>query len=337
MKNELLQVPELVGIEPSKADKIKKAFEPMVNMLSEFEYAYNELMSVPESEITLELTEKYKRLRLDIGKIRIETGKTKDKQKEYIKLEDKAIMGVHNILVWAVKEKEDNLKSREDFFKIKEEKRLSKLQSDRVELLSEFVEDANERDLSKFEEDEFQALLTIKKQQHEDKLEAEKQAEIERLNKIKAEAEERQRIREENEKLKKQAEIERKKAELDAKKRAEIERVRLEKEAKEKKDRERKEKELREEKEKFEREERLKREKLERELQEKRDAEIKAEKEREALIQLELSKGDEDKLNDLINDLKSLKTKYEFKSSKNKKMYSDVRLLIDKVINHIIN
>jgi hypothetical protein len=40
---------------------------------------------------------------------------------------------------------------------------------------------------------------------------------------------------------------------------------------------------------------------------------------------------------DLLFDLEALKTKYSFKSDKNKKMYSETITLINKVINHINN
>ncbi len=63
--------------------------------------------------------------------------------------------------------------------------------------------------------------------------------------------------------------------------------------------------------------------------------EIKAKQEAEAKKQDELNKGDKAKVNDLINDLNQLKTKYTFKSAKNNRMYSDVGLLIGKVVNHI--
>jgi hypothetical protein len=56
-----------------------------------------------------------------------------------------------------------------------------------------------------------------------------------------------------------------------------------------------------------------------------------------ARIEAELKKGDSDKVKDLINDLEALKTKYSFESKKNKKMYNDVNLLIDKIVSHIIN
>ena len=62
---------------------------------------------------------------------------------------------------------------------------------------------------------------------------------------------------------------------------------------------------------------------------------IESERKEQERIQDELNKGDEAKFNDLVKDLKDLKTKYEFKSEKNKKMYQDVGSLMDKVIEHI--
>jgi hypothetical protein len=172
-----IETPELDLIPKDKSQQIKETFEPMSKLLAGFESAYNELIKEASGEITHEITAKAKRLRLDIAQVRIQTGKLKDKQKEYIKLEDKAIMGVHNILVWAVKEKEDKLKEIEKHFEIQEQKRLEKLQRDRKIILSEYVDDAHERDLAKFAEDEFQALLSSKKQQYIDRIAAEKKAE----------------------------------------------------------------------------------------------------------------------------------------------------------------
>jgi len=341
-----IESPELQGIEESKANQIKKTFEPMAKMLSEFEESYNELVIDASEEITQDITIRAKRLRIDIGKVRVETGKLKDKQKEYIKLEDKAIMGVHNILVWAVKEKEDKLKEIEKHFEIQEKKRLEKLQSDRYKKLRLYVEDAHERDLAKFADDEFEALLAIKKKEQEDRIAAEKKAEEERIAKDKAEAEERERIRKENEQLRKEAEERERRAKIEAEKRAKEERERQAKAEAERKEREEKEKKERAEyesklkaereaREKIEREEKEKREKLEAELKAKQEAEQKAKEDEEDRLQSELNKRDADKVKDLISDLETFKTKYTFKSSKNKSLYSDVIALIDKVINHI--
>ena len=330
MKNEIvkLDTPEMAVIEKSKAEQIKATFEPMAEMLVGFEERYNKLMGIPLEDITIDLTKEYKRLRLDVGRVRIDTGKAKDKAKEYLKLEDKAIMGIHNILVWAVKEKEDNLKERENYFEIQEQKRLEALQLERVEKLFPYVEDAHERDLAKFADDEFEALLSMKKKEQEDRIAAEKKAEEERIAKEKAEAEKRKRIAEENEQLKKEA-IERERlAKIESEKREE-------KERKERAEYEAKLKAEREAKEKIEREEKAKREKLEAELKAKEEAERKAKEEEAARLQAELNKGDTEKVKDLIADLEALKTKYSFKSAKNIKMYADVGLLINKVVSHI--
>lgn len=337
MKTEIvkLETPELEGLEKSKADKIKETFEPMAKMLSEFEEQYNNILSESKNEITQELTAKAKRVRLDIGKVRIETGKLKDKQKEYIKLEDRAIMGVHNILVWAVKEKEDNLKEIENHFEIQEKKRLEALQSERAEKLSKYVEDAHERKLSDMEEDVWNAYYQSKKKEYEDRIEAEKQAEKERIAKEKAEAEERERIRKENEKLKKEAEERERIARIEQEKREKEEADRKAKEEAERKEREEKE---RKEREKYEAElkaEKERAEKARKELEEKAEAERKAKQEEEARIQSDLKKGDSEKVKDLINDLKELKTKYSFKSKKYQSIYNGVNELIDKVIKYI--
>lgn len=337
MTNQVVKfdAPELSGIEASKADQIKKTFEPMAQMIAEFEGKYNEIISESEQEITKELTAKAKRVRLDIGRVRIETEKLRKKEKEEYLRAGKAIDGVSNILKWAISDKENKLKEIEDFFEIQEQKRLEALQAERVEQLSTYVEDAHERNLSDMDDDVWQAYLSAKKKEYEDRIEAEKKAEAERIAKEKAEAEERERIRKENERLRKEAEERERQAKIEAEKRALEEKVRREKEQAERKAREEKERKEREAYEAKLKAEREQREKVQRELEAKAEADRKAKEEEEARIQNELSKGDADKVQDLITDLEALKLKYVFKSAKNKKMYEDVGVLIGKVVNFI--
>jgi hypothetical protein len=182
-KNELVKfdAPELSVIEKSKAEQIKATFEPMAKMLSEFEEKFNEIIKNSEKEVTKEITIKAKRLRIDIGKVRIETDKIrKDQKDEYLRA-GKAIDGVANILKWAVTDKENKLKEIEDYFEIQEKKRLELLQIERVEKLQKYVEDAHERDLSSMDTDVFDIYLAGKKKEFEDKIEAKKKAEQERI------------------------------------------------------------------------------------------------------------------------------------------------------------
>lgn len=52
-------------------------------------------------------------------------------------------------------------------------------------------------------------------------------------------------------------------------------------------------------------------------------------------IEAELSKGDEEKFNDLVQDLIDLKRKYNFKSETYQKKNNTVQLLIDKIVLHV--
>lgn len=230
---------------------------------------------------------------------------------------------------------EADLKEIEDYAEIKEQERLADIQKERLELISPYVEDTTGLDLASMPDDVWTPYLQSKIKAHEERLEAERKAEEERIAKEKAENEERERIRKENEQLKKEAEERERLAKIEREKRESERKTREEKERKERESYESKIKAEREERQRIELEERAKREKLEAELKAKKEAEQKAIQEQERLKELELSKGDEDKVKDLIADIESLKTKYSFKSKKNQKTYAQTSSLLDKVVNHI--
>jgi hypothetical protein len=327
-----LDTPELNAVEESKALQIKNTFEPMSKMLAEFEGSFESVVLESKEEITKDVVKKAKRLRLDISKVRIETEKARKSQKEQYLLAGKAIDGVSNILKWAVSEKEEKLKEIENHFENLEKSRLAKLQVSRASDISEYLEDAEERDLSSMEQDVWEAYFESKRKAHFDRIEAEAKAEKDRIEKEEAEAKEREAIRKENERLKAEAE-EREKAESERKQKELAEQQKREKaEAEEKAKHEAELKKQREEQEKARLAEQQKREKAEAELKSKEEAERKVKEEAYQKEQAELSKGDSDKVSDLVNDIESLKTKYTFKSSKNKAMYVSVVKLLEKVI-----
>ncbi|MGB3465654.1 MAG: hypothetical protein WBA74_10300 [Cyclobacteriaceae bacterium] len=68
----------LGGIEQSRALQIKKTFEPMVNMLETFEDRFNEVVKMEMSEDACAAA---KRLRLDIGQVRIQAEKKQKRTK----------------------------------------------------------------------------------------------------------------------------------------------------------------------------------------------------------------------------------------------------------------
>ena len=97
----ILDSAELQTIEKSKATQIKATFEPMAEMLLEFETAFDSVLADSEIEITEEITDRAKRLRIDIGKVRIKTEAVRKEQKDEYLRAGKAIDGVSNILKWA--------------------------------------------------------------------------------------------------------------------------------------------------------------------------------------------------------------------------------------------
>jgi len=179
------EAPELQAIEQSKAIKIKKTFQPMVKMLEGFESEVSEILKAAENGVDEPLTERAKRCRLDIAKIRIQADKVHKAEKEEYLRAGKAIDGVRNILKWAVTDREEKLREVENHFEILEEKRLEALQVERENELSKYVENADELDLAAMEDDVWEAYYNHKKQAHHDRIQAEKAAEKERLQREK--------------------------------------------------------------------------------------------------------------------------------------------------------
>ena len=179
--------------------------------------------------------------------------------------------------------------------------------------------ESDKRDAAaKVEQDKREA--TAKKEQ-----ESRDKAEAMRVAKEKAEQEARDAVE-----AKRIAEEKKAQDERDRLAKVEADKVLKEKEASEAKLAE-KQKEL----ERVEAEEKSKREALEAELKAKKDADALAEKQKEDARQAELSKGDGDKIVDLIAAFDSIKESVMFDSAKNKKLFVNVQALCDKVIKYI--
>lgn len=178
--NKLTLTQELDGLSESKAEQIKAVFQPMIKMLEDFEAAYNELMSMGQ---TNEKSESAKRLRLSIAKVRIEADKVRKSQKEEYLRAGNAIQGVYNILKFAVADKEEKLKEVETFYEKAEEERIGHV---RVERLSEVQKyDLIGQDVSvdfgSMADDVWQNYISGVKLHYETIKEAEHKAEEERV------------------------------------------------------------------------------------------------------------------------------------------------------------
>lgn len=317
--------PKDYGLEEKNVKSIEEAFKPKIIERDGLEKVYGGLI---KQEITQDICNQAGSLRKKLVKVRTGISDIHKTQKAYFLSAGRFVDAWKNKETLPITQMEENLGKMEKHFEIKEQERLQKIQDIRLNRLSKYVEDVSDRYLADMEEDVWEAYISSKKKDYELLEAAKRQAEIERIAKEKEEIAERKRIRDENELLRKQAEEREKEAKILA-----------DKEAKERElDHKQHEAELSKEREKsakIELEERTKREKVEKELREKREAEEKRQRDEELRVQNELNKGDKDKVSDLKEDLKRLKSKYTFTSNENKKMYSDVGLLIDKVLNHI--
>ncbi len=309
------------GLEENKAKQISDMFKPMLDKMTDLEVQFNEVIKRPIEPETMQMA---KDLRLAYRDVRMGTFNIHKDLKAFYLQGGRFVDGWKNAQLMASEGNEARLKEIEDHFKNQEIERIKKLQAKRESELQKYELEEIPINLGIMEVDVWDNYLAGKKMNYDAQKEAERKAEEDRIEKEKADIAERERIRKENEQLRKEAE--------ERERREEIEKEQREKEQVE---RLRKEREEREANEAAIKKEREGRERVEAELNAKAEVERKAREDEQLRIQSELNKGDSDKVNDLISDLNQLKLKYTFKSKKNQQMYSDVSVLIDKVIKHI--
>jgi hypothetical protein len=263
-------------------------------------------------------------IRLGVRQVRLNAEKTFDKKREEVqqqmlsyKTEDQLWLKAKQTMQILTREIEEQARWKEETKQRYEaEQRELKVQQ-RIVSVSKFAPEMPSSEFEHMSDEGFSLFLSGIEKQYLDRVEYERKLEEDRIAKEKEESEERERIKAENERLKKETE------EKEAKRKAEIE-------AQEKKAKEEARLRAIEEAKK-----QAELDKIKAELEDERKRKEEAEKEEQYRIESELKKGDSDKVKDLINDLTLLKSKYQFKSQKNVKMYSDVYKLLDKVVAYI--
>lgn len=303
---------------------VKEAFQPLIDERNELNNIYCELI---KKEISKDLVKESKALRLKLVKVRKGIEKVHKSQKDFF------LQGGRFVDSWKKKETlpvslmEEKLSEIENYYDNLEKERIAKIQKERITLVSPYMDTEN-LVLSDMEEDVFQAYLSTKKTNFETQKKMDEELEAIRIKEIEDERKEQERIKLENEKLKREA---KEKAEQEAKEKAkqEAEKERLLNIQKAK------DEEIRIQKEKVERLERKVEEERLKLIQDEKDKLAREKAKQEAEKQLELSKNDEQKRSDLIKELNSIKSKYVFTSKVNIKIFQGVCVLIDKIIKYI--
>lgn len=202
--NELVKVDmSEYGLTETKAQEVKQVFDAVLATAEHLEAEYNRVCAL---EVSPEACAEAKSLRLKYVKVRTGIAKAHQEQKAFYLSGGRAVDGLKNAYTHAVQGNEQKLKEIEAYYERIEEARLAKLNDERATALDPYVDDdAHARVLSGMEEDVFAALLFMAKTKHDERIAAEQKVEADRIAKEKADAEERQRIAEENERLKEEA------------------------------------------------------------------------------------------------------------------------------------
>lgn len=333
-KTEIVKIdPKQFGLEEKNVMKIEEAFTPKIIERDALSEVYSELI---KGELTEELSVEAGSLRRKLVKVRTGIAEIHKTQKAYFYAAGKFVDAWKNKETEPVTQMESKLSEIEKHAENIEKQRIATLQTEREEELKQYeVENVEVLGLGVMPNSVWDSFLAGTKASHDAKIAEEKKAEDERVLAEKKAKEEEEKKRQEEiriaaENAKKEAEAEaKKKIEEEKQKAIEAEKARIAAEKKAEKDRKDALKKAEEDKKAAIEEEKQKAIKADKEKK------LKEESDKKAAIELELSKGDAEKVKDLNADLKALKVKYQFKSAKNNKMYADVGELLDKVINFI--
>ena len=286
------------GLTVTKATELTKGLK---SVLTEREFLIQEFNDISSIEVTEENIPIFKELRGKIVKNRTQgISKWHTANKQFFLTGGRFVDAIKNKEILINQQMEEKLANAENhFINLERDKRLA-IQTKRVKMLLEYNPLCAELDLATMDEEVWESYFNVQKRKHLAFIESERKIEEEKQEVLENERLENIRIQKENQRLVAENKEILAKAKLEAEKKDAL----LEAET-------------------------LKIQEIQRkEVQEKADAEAK--------IEFELNKGDALKITDLITDLQNLKSKYSFKSKKNKIIYKSVSVLIDKVITFII-
>lgn len=199
--NEFAPIIKHSGI--AKAERYAALFAPFMITVKELSDKVSTLNKENPSAVDAKLA---RDIRLAMVKNRTATANKKDESKSALLSESNLIQNLHNVVINTSQLVEAELIAIEKHAEIKEAERVAKLKADRMELLAPFVEDANIFPLGTMSEDQFNTMLEGYKLSYQQRIDTEKKAEAERIFKEAAEKLEQERIRQENEMLKAEAE-----------------------------------------------------------------------------------------------------------------------------------
>jgi uncharacterized membrane protein YqiK len=231
--NELAKIdPKEYGLEEKQVVTIEQAFAPKIAERDGFAKVYENLIT---KEITKETCTEARELRLKLVKVRTGIAEIHKTQKAYFLAAGKFVDAWKNKETEPVEQMEESLTDIEKYYDRLESEKIAKLEAERKAELTVYSE-VVPAGLGTMDENVYRNYLTGLKVAYEARIKAEQEAEAERLRLIEIEKEnarlkaiEDEKIRKENERLKKEAEAKEKalaaeRAKVEAERKAEAER-----------------------------------------------------------------------------------------------------------------
>lgn len=229
MTNELslIEITNKAGLAVEHSKALIEGFTPYMKAVSEIAEEAKTIKVTDETQVETMALAGIKRK--EIAKKRIELEKHRQVTKARALAESKAIDGLANVIKAIIEPVEQYLLEQENYAKYKEEARLNALYEQRVNELSKYVEDISVFDIKNMSEEVYAKLVVNAKEAKEKAIKAEQEAEQERIKAEEEAKKENERIRQENIRLRAEAEKAEKQRLLEQeKKQKEIDKARAE-------------------------------------------------------------------------------------------------------------
>lgn len=204
MDNKLTVIAKENGLDVEKTQGLLSKFkEPLEHAQNALETAKG--IQVTSEDQTAEM-EEARHARLELKDIRVGVEHTRKELKEQSLREGKAIDGMANIIKAMVIPAEEYLEKQEKFAENLAKEVLARQTAERLNTLLQYTDSPNLYSFESMDAGVFEKLVSELKTAKETRENAEKQVELDRIAKEKADKEEQERIRQENAKLKAEAE-----------------------------------------------------------------------------------------------------------------------------------
>lgn len=195
----IVKVIEESGLVPTSADALRLAFEPIFDKARALVAESAEIVVTDATQVSAMKAAKAHRIVLKNH--RVACDKLRRELKEDSLNYGRAVQSAYNVIASIIEPEEARLEEAEKFAERAEAARQEGLRKSRTEALSPYAIDASIYPLGTMTDAAFGQLLEGTRLAHEARIEAAKKAEEDRVAREKADAEERARVKAENEKL----------------------------------------------------------------------------------------------------------------------------------------